>query len=124
MPEERYITIVSERKTIALRVSTILYVLMNGKYANIHVLGDQVYRTTMTLGEIEEKIGDGFLRVHRGCLVAVMAIHNVTDTINLSNGESLGYTARKKRGDPENTPECPAGRDPGISESWSTDDGR
>ena len=40
MPEERYITIVSERKTIALRVSTILYVLMNGKYANIHVLGD------------------------------------------------------------------------------------
>ena len=25
MPEERYITIVSERKTIALRVSTILY---------------------------------------------------------------------------------------------------
>lgn len=37
MPEERYITIVSERKTIALRVSTILYVLMNGKYANIHV---------------------------------------------------------------------------------------
>ena len=93
MPEERYITIVSERKMIALRVSTILYVLMNGKYANIHVLGDQVYRTTMTLGEIEEKIGDGFLRVHRGCLVA---IHNVTDTINLSNGESLGYTARKK----------------------------
>ena len=96
MPEERYITIVSERKTIALRVSTILYVLMNGKYANIHVLGDQVYRTTMTLREIEEKIGDGFLRVHRGCLVAVMAIHNVTDAINLSNGESLGYTARKK----------------------------
>ena len=96
MPEERYITIVSARKTIALRVSTILYVLMNGKYANIHVLGDQVYRTTMTLGEIEEKIGDGFLRVHRGCLVAVMAIHNVTDTINLSNGKSLGYTARKK----------------------------
>ena len=64
MPEERYITIVSARKTIALRVSTILYVLMNGKYANIHVLGDQVYRTTMTLGEIEEKIGDGFLRLH------------------------------------------------------------
>ena len=71
MSEERYITIVSARKTIALRVSTILYVLMNGKYANIHVLGDQVYRTTMTLGEIEEKIGDGFLQVHRGCLVAV-----------------------------------------------------
>ena len=71
MPEERYITIVSAGKTIALRVSTILYVLMNGKYANIHVLGEQVYRTTMTLGEIEEKIGDGFLRVHRGFLVAV-----------------------------------------------------
>lgn len=126
MPEERYITIVSARKTIALRVSTILYVLMNGKYANIHVLGDQVYRTTMTLGEIEEKIGDGFLRVHRGCLVAVMAIHNVTDTINLSNGESLGYTARKKGEimDHANAPEHPDGHDPGISESWGSDDGR
>ena len=78
MPEERYITIVSERKTIALRVSTILYVLMNGKYANIHVLGDQVYRTTMTLGEIEEKIGDGFLRVHRGCLVITSRIPSIS----------------------------------------------
>ena len=68
MPEERYITIVSERKMIALRVSTILYVLMNGKYANIHVLGDQVYRTTMTLGEIEEKIGDYFC----GCIAAAL----------------------------------------------------
>lgn len=71
MPEERYITIVSARKTIALRVSTILYVLMNGKYANIHVLGDQVYRTTMTLGEIEEKIGGrifaGASRLPCGC---------------------------------------------------------
>ena len=97
MSEERYITIVSERKTIALRVSTILYVLMNGKYANIHVLGDQVYRTTMTLGEIEEKIGDGFLRVHRGCLVAVMAIHNVTDTISAMGNPWGIRPARKGR---------------------------
>ena len=74
--------------------------------AEITVNGIQIHG--LTKSEAMEKVladmgwkmkvtfGDGFLRVHRGCLVAVMAIHNVTDTINLSNGESLGYTARKK----------------------------
>ena len=78
-------------------MSTILYVLMNGKYANIHVLGDQgVSDDDDSWGDRGEDRGR-ILRVHPGCLVAVMAIHNVTDTINLSNGESPGYTARKKR---------------------------
>jgi len=38
-------------------------------------------------------------------------------------GKSLGYTARKKGEIMKNTPECPAGHDPGISESWGPDDG-
>ena len=109
MPEERYITIVSERKTIALRVSTILYVLMNGKYANIHVLGDQVYRTTMTLGEIEEKIGDGFC----GCIAAALWLSWQFITSRIPSISVMGnpWGIRPvRRGNHENTPECPAGR--------------
>lgn len=46
----------------------------------------------MTLGELEDKLGDGFIKIHRGCLVSAMAVHDITKKINLSNGESLSYT--------------------------------
>ena len=123
MPEERYITIVSEKENDRFKSEYDLICSDEWKIRKYPCAGRSGVSDDDDSWEIEEKIGDGFLRVHRGCLVAVMAIHNVTDTINLSNGESLGYTPVRK-GDHENTPECPAGRDPGISESWSTDDGR
>ena len=69
---------------------------MVGNNAEIHISGDKVYETRMTLGELEKKLGEGFIKVHRGCIVSAMAIHDITDTINLSNGESLTYTVRKK----------------------------
>ena len=66
------------------------------KYAEFHVLGDHVYKTRMTLAEIE-KLGDGFLKIHRGCLVSAMAVHDIKDRVDLSNGEALEYTVRKKK---------------------------
>ena len=96
MPEAGSITIISNRKKLVLGVSTVLYVLMTGKNAEIHAAGGKVYRTKMSLSELEAQLGDGFIKVHRGCLVSAMAIHNVTDEINLSNGETLAYTLRKK----------------------------
>lgn len=96
MQESKYITIISNRRKVVLGISTILYVLMIGKNAEIHVSGGKVYETRMPLGELEERLGEGFIKVHRGCIVSVMAIHDITDHINLSNGESLIYTIRKK----------------------------
>lgn len=96
MQEAKYITIISDRRKVVLSISTILYVLMIGKNAEIHVSGGMVYETRMTLGELEKKLGDGFIKVHRGCIVSAMAVHDITDKINLSNGESLIYTMRKK----------------------------
>ena len=96
MREAKYITITSNGKKLVLSVSTILYVLMVEKTAEIHVSGGKIYETRMTLRELEEKLGDGFIKVHRGCLVSAMAIHDITDSVNLSNGESLIYTIRKK----------------------------
>ena len=86
--EEKFITINSNRRKIVLNISTILYVLMRGKRVEIHVSGGRIYDTRMTLSEIEKKLGEGFIKVHRGCVVSAMAIHDITNTINLNNGES------------------------------------
>ena len=97
MLESKHLSIVSRGKKIILNSSTVLYVLMDEKIAEIHVSSGKTYETRMTLGELEEKLGGGFIKIHRGCIVSVMAIHDITDKINLSNGESLSYTVRKKK---------------------------
>lgn len=96
MQKERFITVISNRKKIVLNINSILYVIMIGKNAELHVSGGKIYETRMTLSELERKLGDGVIKVHRGCIVSAMAIHDITDKINLSNGESLEYTLRKK----------------------------
>lgn len=80
-----------------LGVSTILYVLSLGRKTEIHVSSGRVYETKATLSELERDLGDSFIKVHRGCLVSVMAIHDITDAIDLINGETLEYTKRKKK---------------------------
>ena len=91
------ITVVSNRSPITISSSAILYILMNGKNAEIHVLGGKVYGTRTPLSQLEQQLGNSFIKIHRGCLVSVMSIHNVTDSVNLSNGESLIYTLRKRK---------------------------
>ena len=97
MQKAKCITIISNNKKVVLNVNTILYVLMMRNTADIHVSGGTVYKTRMTFREIEEKLGDGFIKIHRGGIVSAMAIHDITDKINLSNGESLIYTQRMKK---------------------------
>ena len=97
LQDTKHITILSNRKEVTLTVSSILYVLMKGNNAEIHTFGYKVYKTRMTMNELENTLGDGFLKVHRSCLVSVMAVHDITDKINLSNGESLDYVLRKKK---------------------------
>ena len=96
MHETKHITIISSRKKVVLGVSAILYIIAIGKNTQIHILGEKVYETKMSLSQLEKELGDGFIKVHRGCLVSTMAIHDISDKINLINGESLEYTARKK----------------------------
>lgn len=93
----KYITFISNRKKIVLEVHTILYVVTVGKNIEIHVADGNVYPTRMTLYEVETNLGDGFIKTHRGCLVAARAIYDITDRINLVNGETLIYTLRKKK---------------------------
>ena len=97
LKEMKYLTIVHERKKIMLNIDNILYVIKAGKTAEIHLSGGTVYRVRMTLGDLETKLGDEFVKIHRGCVVSAMAVHDVTDQVNLSNGESLEYAKRKKK---------------------------
>lgn len=94
---EENITIIVNKKEITLPIKTIWYVLMSGNIAHIHVSDGNIYSSRMTMGELEALLGDDFIKVKRGCLVSVMAIHNITHRINLSNGETLGYVAQKKK---------------------------
>lgn len=96
MPESKHLSIISDGKKLVLDSGAILYVLMNKKTAEIHVTGGKTYNTRMTLRELEKQLGEGFLKIHRGCIVSVMAIHGISDKVNLSNGESLSYTIRKR----------------------------
>ena len=97
MQDRKTITINSNGKEIELNINRILYVLMQGNIALIHISKELVYQTRITLTELEELLGDNFIKVKRGCLVSAMAIHSVADTINLCNGESLPYVIRSKK---------------------------
>lgn len=50
-----------------------------------------------TIDALADALDSTFLRVERGCLVSAKAIHDVTKTINLINGETLDYARRRKR---------------------------
>ncbi|MDY3908725.1 MAG: LytTR family DNA-binding domain-containing protein [Eubacterium sp.] len=97
MKEAKYLTIISNKKEIVLNVNTILYAIMKRNNVDIHVYGGKVYTVRMTLMELEEKLGEGFIMVHRSRLVSAMAIHEISDKIYLNNGETIEYVVRKKK---------------------------
>lgn len=97
MQEVKYLTFRSKKKSVALNTSAIIYVVVRGKYSMVHVAGGKIYQTRMTLGEIVEQVGDDFIKINRGCIVSALAIHDITDRVYLNNGETLGYTIRKKK---------------------------
>lgn len=98
MKDAERITIIADKKEIEINVRTILYVLMHGNMASIHCSFGVVYETRMTLAELEKMVGDNFIKVKRNCIVSVFAIHNITEKINLCNGEELEF-ARRNRGE-------------------------
>ena len=81
-------------RTLALY--TVLYVSMQRNYAEFHLAGGRIVTARMTMAKLEEEMGSGFVKIHRSILVSVRAIHDVTDTVNLSNGEKLNYVKQKK----------------------------
>ena len=79
-----------------ISVGSILYIVMEGKSAEIHLSDGKIHKTRMTFATLEEMLGDGFIKAHRGCIVSAMAIHEISDMIDLVNGEKLEYARRRK----------------------------
>ena len=91
------ISVISNRTHITLLAEDILYLSLNGRKTAIHITGDRIYETYTPIDELAKKLGSTFIRVDRCCLVSAKAIHDVTKTIDLINGESLDYARRRKR---------------------------
>ena len=97
MKESASITINYRWKPVKIEIDKIIYVVMDRQDAEIHVYGDKTYKTRITCEELKKQLGDSFIEIRRGCIVSAMAILSVTDKVNLITGESLRYTARRKK---------------------------
>lgn len=97
MQNNGVLSIVHGKQTLNIPLKKVLYVIMDGNNAFIHLSKDLVYQVRMTLSEIEPLLGDDFIKVKRGCLVSAIAIHGFTDKVDLINGERLEYAVRNKK---------------------------
>ena len=115
-----------KRKMVEIDINKILYVIMRRNDAEIHICNNEVYVTRRTFAELKDILGSSFIEVRRGCLISALAIHKVSKYIELSNGENLKYTARKKKEIIEKLHECqqriirnfPTDGKPGMREEY------
>ena len=82
---------------LVINTDTIRYIQMKRNYAEVHLTNGAVFTSRITMEELEQHLGDDFIKVHRSCLVAVRAIHSVENTVVLNSGEQLEYVVRQKK---------------------------
>lgn len=91
---DKNISFISDRKHYDISADDILYVFMKKQDAYVHLSDGSVLKTRKTFAEFQDELGDDFIRIHRGCLVAAKAIHRVSSLITLCNGDTLEYTSQ------------------------------
>lgn len=99
MKQNKILTVLVGKKMTQIDVCSIVYILMKGNVAYIHLFNDEIVQTKTTLVKIEKMLGsalDAFIKIKRGCLVSVVAIHNVTDKVYLCNSEELAYATNAR----------------------------
>lgn len=96
MQQAKTINLMTGRTHTDVEIDTIHYIQMKRNYAEIHKDWGEVIRARVTMAELEEALGDDFIKVHRSCLVSVAQIHHVSDVVVLKSGEKLPYAARQK----------------------------
>lgn len=97
MLNEKYISFFSSRKKIIVDIDSILYAIQNGCKMKIYASGGEIYETRLTLSELENSLGDEFIKIKRNTLVRVSEIEAVADSVTLKNGDTLQYAARQKQ---------------------------
>lgn len=96
MLEKNFITITVNYKRIELDVQTIQYVFINQNVAEFHLSNGEQYKTRFPLSKLEPLLEDEFIKIHRNYLVAVRAVHDISDKVYLNNGEALNFALRRK----------------------------
>jgi two-component system, LytTR family, response regulator len=68
-PKEQFITIKSKGITIPVLQDSILYLKAKGPYSEIYVNDGNVYTTSQTLKDVQEKLNLRFIRTHKSYLI-------------------------------------------------------
>ena len=80
-----------------MSVDQIIHIHMRRKYADVYMNDGRILETRATYRELAGLLGEQFIEIRRGSLVSAMAVHSVTDRINLNNGDRLEYTLSRRR---------------------------
>lgn len=97
MTNDNSISLIYNRQHITIEKETILYIISNGKNSDFHLVDGEIISVRCPLNNLENDLGENFIRIQRNCIVSVLAIHDIFDMIELSNGEVLDYPKRKKK---------------------------
>ncbi|MBR5736121.1 MAG: LytTR family transcriptional regulator [Bacteroidales bacterium] len=94
--KDRSVTFFSDRKAVTLRLADIAYVESNDTEVRIVTTAGESYRNKTGIGQWENLLGEGFLRIHRSYLVnAALATLTTPDTVSI--GDAHLPVSRKYR---------------------------
>lgn len=92
------VCIKTKTRNFTLDRDSVLYAENRGKKVELHTV-QEVIELYASMGELEDQLGPGFYRCHRGYLVNMAHIREYSgDSIRLHNGESI-YLARERYND-------------------------
>jgi len=93
-PKDRTITFFSERKSVTVLIADILYIESNDTEVRIVIASGESYRNKTGIGQWENLLGEGFLRIHRSYLVNLDSVA-LTSPETVSVGETQLPVSRK-----------------------------
>ncbi len=87
-PQDRTVTFFSERKSVTLRHADIAYIESNDTEVRIVTASGEAHRNKTGIGQWENLLGQGFLRIHRSYLVnTALATLSAPDTVTVGGVE-------------------------------------
>lgn len=90
----RSITFFSDRRSITVKLSDIAYIESNDTEVRLVCVSGESYRNKTGIGQWENLLGNGFIRIHRSYLANITHITSV-DSETISIGETVLPISRK-----------------------------
>ena len=92
--QDRNVTFFSDRQSVTIKVADIAYIESNDTEVRIITLAGESFRNKTGIGQWENLLGEGFLRIHRSYLVNITSAR-LTSSDTVSVGEILLPISRK-----------------------------